>query len=43
MDVTLSSARRFYSSKGDPLVVKGLMKDRIFEVEIYDYDLFIFT
>ena len=24
MDFTLSNARRFYSSKGDPLVVKGL-------------------
>ena len=24
MDFTLSNARRFYSSKGDPLGVKGL-------------------
>ena len=24
IDFTLSNARRFYSSKGDPLVVKGL-------------------
>ena len=35
LDFTLSNTRRFYSSMGNPLAVKGLITERMFNLMLF--------